>query len=132
MTVHTDSTTASQSPPPLTSGEADLQRWGCGRWEGGEGGRGGVIPSHGVVNVSAVDSERTEDGVVRTLEGREGEEDERDEAGAKAEAGVPGDGDRWMERVGGRGRGSHSADGWHASERGELRRAAPRTRKRAE
>lgn len=33
---------------------------------------GGVIPSHGVVNVSAVNSERTEDGVVRTWKaGRE-------------------------------------------------------------
>lgn len=130
MTVHTDSTTASQSPPLLTSGEEDLQRWGCGRWEGGERG-GGVIPSHGVVNVSAVDSERTEDGVVRTWKAGRERKHERDEAGAKADAGVPRDGDRWMERVGGRGRGSHSVDGWHASERGELRRAAPRTRKRA-
>lgn len=81
MTVHTDSTTASQSLPPLTSGEGDLQRWGnnerkCngqredGRW-GGE-----------------------------DVEGREGEEDERDEAGAKAEAGVPRDGEGWRSREG--------------------------------
>lgn len=130
MTVHTDSTTASQSPPPLTSGEADLQRWGCGRWEGGEGG-GGVIPSHGVVNVSAVDSERTEDGVVRTWKaGRERRMKGMRQVRKQRQGyrGMETDGWRGLVVEGG---GSHSVDGWHASERGELRRAAPRTRKRA-
>lgn len=101
------------------------------RQMGGRGRGRGVIPSPGVVNVSAVDSERTEDGVVRTWKaGRERRMKGMRQVRKQRQGyrGMETDGWRGLVVEGG---GSHSVDGWHASERGELRRAAPRTRKRA-